>query len=275
MFLGQLFYYEKELHKISESGVATSILDIDVAGIENTFKTELKTVVEKSEMLLEFKEAFINGYEKVLIENSLFKALDFWKRITSPIFKLGVATGASDFQIAVENWLESGSFIYDLKKGLLTEGSLASTEEDYSLYYGLHVLFVINQFLVGRQDQTKEPEAIVGSKEIVLDDKSFSENPQVIIVASVEVEPLIKDINGVFVRNSGTLEMVKESIVKAVKSNTEIRLIIIDSKDNLLFREISKLNLPNILVSEAGFNQKIGDTFFDDIVRSTLGVKLT
>ena len=274
MFLGQLFFYEKELHKINSSVGAFSILDIEIAGIVDTFKNQLREIKDKNEMLLELKEAFINGYEKVLIDNSLFKTLDFWKRITSPVFKLNVAVGASNFQNEVNNWLEASSLALDLKKGLLTDGILTTSEQDYALYYGLHTLYIINNLLVG-QDEVLDFDKLLTSKDVIVHQKELSENPQVLIVASVEVEPLIKDINGIFIRNSDSLEIVKESVIKSIKSNPEIRLILIDSKEKLCYMEILKLNLANILVTELQFSSTLEDSFFDEIVKKTLGINLT
>jgi hypothetical protein len=273
MFLGQLYYFEKELDKILISSSYTAMLDIELAGVDPSFVAELRKLNSSSQILLELKERFITGYESVLLNNGLKKSLDFWKWITSPVNKINGAIPESEFQANIVNWLRSGASQRQLKHEILIEGRLCNQEQDFALFYGLHALYKINTFLAGANDEITDITSLTSQKQIELE-QDLLETPQILVIASKNVEPLVANINCVFIKNSDEVDTVKANLSKAISDNPNLNLILVDSPHPELFNCIQKLKLENILASEVSFDETTENSFFDNIVKQTLGIRL-
>lgn len=269
MFLGQLYYYEKELDKVAISSPAASLLDIEIAGVDQAFISNIKTLSDTSQMLIELKERFIRGYELVLKENSLEHSLDFWKYITSPVFKQEVARPTTEFQQVIADWLIQGASVGFLKNEILVAGKLINDEQDFALFYGLHVLQKINGFLSGADEHIVQIE----SKKVIPElTQELAENPEIIVVASSAIEPLLININCLFVRNSDPVQVLKTNISKLLQDFESIKLILVDNQD--LLEALSNQKFEGILISQINFVDNQSDNFFDDLVKKTLGIRL-
>ena len=273
MFLGQLYYFEKELDKILISSSYSALLDIELAGVDPSFVGELRKLNSSSQILLELKERFIRGYESVLLNNGLKKSLDFWKWITSPVNKINGAIPESEFQANIVNWLRSGASQRQLKHDILIEGRLCNQEQDFALFYGLHALYKINTFLAGTNDEITAITSLTSQKQIELD-QDLLETPQILVIASKNVEPLVANINCVFIKNSDEVDTIKANLSKAISDNPSLNLILVDSSHPELYNYIQKLKLENILASEVSFDETTENSFFDNIVKQTLGIRL-
>ena len=273
MFLGQLYYFEKELDKILISSSYSALLDIELAGVDPSFVAELRKLNSSSQILLELKEIFIRGYESVLLNNGLKKSLDFWKWITSPVNKVNGAVPQTEFQSNIVNWLRSGGGLMQLKHEILVEGRLCNQEQDFALFYGLHALYKINTFLAGTGEEVTTIPALSSQKHTVLE-QDLLENPQILVIASTNIEPLVTNINCVFIRNSDDIETIKNNLSKAILDNPSLNLILVDSAHADLYNYIQKLKLENILTSQISFDDTTENSFFDNIVKQTLGIRL-
>lgn len=276
MLLGQLFFYSKELDKLLESGDIQLLKNTQILGIDSDYLKKPDLLAKND--VLKILVDFIETYQVILKKESLQPSYNFWSTLVDPLKKdADLSKIKSDYLKQLYNWIETGSKLKELPE-LLSNGVLTTTEGEYSLYYGLNVVYTLNSLISSNSIDSIAD--LVNSFANDVQTHSFSETPQVIVISSLNNNPLFKNIN-FFCLN--TQDANHQSIAQQIKNITfqtpSISIILIDesyisnSKD--LEKQIKKVpELKNIFLISLKLSSFSNDNFFDEIVTSTLGVRL-
>ena len=271
MFLGQLYFYEKELSRLGSNIVVDDFLGIEIAGTQLAIK-DLQGIGNIDEFGLKLKEIFIANYDILLTENKLYKALSFWKYLTSAIQENIDLKPSSDFQKALLEWILAGSELKDLENEALSYGKFSNDQEDFALYYGLHVLHLI--YLSQKNSAYSESALDLSLLENDVLETELGTEPEMLIISSNNIKPLINNLNCIFVASASTKEIIVEKTKAALNDFNSIKLIIVDTQDQELLHSLKKSNTNNVLLVELNFSGTQENNFFDILVKQTLGINL-
>lgn len=272
MFLGQLFYYEKELSKLGADLVISDFLNIEIAGVDKSSLTELNNYNSTDEFAIKLKESFIQNYLNLLQENQLLSSVAFWKLLTAATKDEIKVYPKTEFQSQLLDWIYNDGEIKNIQKTVLNQGGYSDNQEDFALYYGLHVLYLVYESQTNSDYLSRTLElAIVDNSQ----NQEFSTEPEMIIITSNIIKPLVNNLNCIFVSNDETEEIIASTVTSNLNQFSQIKLIIIDSQDLELIKKVKKANITNALVVELNFSSNQEDNFFDTLVKQTLGINLS
>lgn len=274
MILGQLYYYQKKVEEFSDKLSAGLVSDIEIFSLPQVDSATFAGM-GSHEIARTLKDMFSSFYLKALKENKLSFAVDFWGWLTSPLVDSKVALlPRTDYQRELVEWMKKGSSFDDFD-ALLLDGSLTTEEEDYACFYGLSVLRALTLFEPSAAESLLEEASISKIKESV----KCSDKPQILVFCDNYVAPLFKNLNCEFAFISHDHEVNLKVAEEKIASNPSLSLVLLVGKDvaeslTLLQRKLSN----ELLVSALNLNEETGDvkdTFFDRLVKETLGVRLT
>lgn len=272
MLIGQLFYFEKELSKLGTHAGVEDFLNIEIATISKNELISLKGDSSSMEFSSKLKELFIQNYLNLLTQNQLYSALNFWKLLTSALkVDLSISTN-SDFQRELLDWIDDGCELSDLKHRVLGIGSRTSNEQDFALYYGLHVLYKIYLVSSSSDTETSQLNLSVESQTTAIE---FNNLPEILIIASTSIKPFVENLDCIFIDNSSLKDDIANQVSVNLSEFESIKLLIIDSQDLDLLHKIKKVNTKNVLVTQLNFSSSQEDNFFDVLVKQTLGINLS
>jgi hypothetical protein len=278
MLLGQLFHYIKVIDKITLPINETNFSEIDLAGVGSLNFEEYKNL-SQAELQRKLRDVFSSFYIKYLEENKLDFAANFWKGLTSPTkFKSKKLNPSSDFQRQLLNW-QSKDFVLSEFKNVVESGRIATDEQDVAIYYGLKVIQKLSENLedkIVEFDSDLETDSTEGLKK----------EPQILIITESHKAPLFININCLFspLQKSTDLKETLDEIQSDIEQNPSISLVLIDLEDSQKIINYLQKHLPsNILVTSLGLTEienmknqtkNNNQTFFDKVVKQTLGVRL-
>jgi hypothetical protein len=276
MILGQLFFYSKELNRLLESKDLQLLKDVQILGIDPNYFNDINKLSKND--ALKLLAEFIYSYSTVLQKESLEASIDFWNVLVNPL-KIDVETTeqASEYIKELYDWVAKGSKINEIS-ALLSSGVLTNTEEDYALYYGLNVIYVINSLILSNSNESVS--GLMATAPDLTNTHSFSNNPQSLVITSLYKTPLFKNINAICLDSQKlSHNQIIQELKLLIKDNNDISIIFIDTdyvtESHSLEKFIKKQpELKNIYVSNIKLSEISEDNFFDEIVMSTLGVKL-
>jgi len=271
MLLGQLFFYEKELSRLGTNVVVSDFLNIEIAGTQDYIK-DLQYIENIDEFGLKLKEIFIANYQSLLSQNGLHQALSFWKYLTSALQENIDLRPNSEFQKAILEWILAGSELKDIENNVLGYGKYSNDQEDFALYYGLHVLYLI--YLSQKNSAYAAGDLDLSLLQNQLTESELSPEPEMLIISSNNIKPLIKNLNCIFVASDSTKEIIVEKTKESLNQFTSIKLIIVDTQDLELLYALKKANTDNVLMVELNFSGTQENNFFDALVKQTLGINL-
>lgn len=271
MLLGQLFFYEKELSRLGSNIVVSDFLGIEIAGTQEAIK-DLQGIDNIDEFGLKLKEIFIANYEVLLSENKLYKALSFWKYLTSAIQENIDLRPSSEFQKAILEWILAGSELKDLENNVLGYGKYSNDQEDFALYYGLHVLYLIYLSQKNSAYSASDLDLSMLQNEGLVTE--LAAEPEMLIISSNNIKPLMNNLNCIFVASDSSKEVIVEKAKAALNDFSTIKLIIVDTQDQELLYALKKANTTNVLLVELNFSGTQENNFFDLLVKQTLGINL-
>jgi hypothetical protein len=281
MLLGQLYYYLKTLDTIKTPINSSNLNEIKLAGVT---EGDLKSLNKLNSVNLERKirDIFSQNYKQFLLKNKLSLAHNFWLSLTSPkktsakTFKANTA-----FQEVILEW-QKNDFALNQLEEVLESGKLALEEEDVAIFYGLSV---IHKFTSNKNsEKTLEgliPENYVDEK--AEENKDLKEHPQILVLTQDYKFPLFTNLNSICLSISNNFEekQVLDEVQSVIKQNLEISLVLIDLADCEKLVTYLQKHLPQgILVTSLNLEKVSQEqdakqsTFFDKIVKQTLGIRL-
>jgi len=276
MLLGQLFYYLKTIDEVKFPIDASNLSDIELAGLGKLDFEDFKDLSE-IELKRKIRDIFSSNYSNYLKLNKLDFANNFWLALTSPKKNNNLRMNANtDFQKRLLEWQKNDFSILDLKD-VLEEGRLALSEEDVAVFYGLTVIYKFTNL-----DNFKKNE-IGLIPEIDQKNKDLKEEPQILVLTKPNKFPLFMNLNSICLSvNEETEEKeILDKVQYEIQEYASISLVLVDFKDSQRVVSFLQRHLPTaILVSSLDLEsmQTSGNknqTFFDKIVKQTLGIRLT
>jgi len=272
MSLGQLFFFLKELDKIDKNWQKEKIASLNLAGVKN-FPVKDFEDLDETQTKRKIRDVFSKNYTTFLHENKLFKAENFWKLLTSSLKTQNISfLPETDFQQKLYQWMKSG-FLIDNLAEVISNGNLATDDEDVAIFYGLKVIFTFSnlQDLSTNKVETKTRKA----------KGELSPDPQILVLTDNHKFPLFVNLNIVTMSffEEESVEEILAKIRKKLQQFSEIKLVIVDTQDttgNLVNFLSKKLSL-EVMVSSVDFSGKVEagkKTYFDTLAKSTLGVNL-
>lgn len=279
MLLGQLFHYLKNIDKISTPINSAEMLSLELAGLKKEDYDNLKNLSTK-DLQRKIRDLFSQKYKVFLQQNKLSFAYNFWLNLTSPKkTRQADFKPSSEFQEKLLDWQKNDFILKDLEK-VLEVGKLALVEEDVAIFYGLTVIHKLsdeNPKKTSSLGLIPEPDSSQDSK------KDLKQHPQLLVLTQNYKFPLFTNLNGVCltVKDETEEKEVLDEIQAVIEQNQEISLILIDLLEAEKLIKYLQKNLPaGILVTSLGLEKtaQVDDgnsqTFFDKIVKQTLGVRL-
>jgi vacuolar-type H+-ATPase subunit F/Vma7 len=270
MLLGQLYHYDKFLDTLeSQNNIEqlqkTEILSLDLNS--NDFKG-----LDLSQLTQELRNQFSFSFGKVLEENNLNFANQFWKSVTSPFSSQeNKISQSSEFQQKLSQWEKTSLDLEDLRM-ILKDGKYSTDVEDFALYYGLRVVYILSKFGQKNQENNFKP-----TSKNLTEATAVNDNPEIVVICDSFEAPLFINLNCQFLPILEDHKLVLENLQKTLMANPEIKLVIIESLDSQDLIKILQRNIDsNILVTALDLKTKNNSekTFFDHLVKKTLGIRL-
>jgi len=269
MLLGQLYYYDKCLAKIPSLIAENQFEEIEILGLE--FDIDEVFGLEKKEAARMLRDKFSISFLQILKENKLSFAHSFWGFLTSPTQTANTQLSPqTEYQTELVTWLEKGSVLDDLKS-IIKSGQLATSEDGFAIYYGIHVL----QTLTLADPNLSEIKSI-NKQESELNE--VEEKPQILVITDHHLAPLFTNINCVFQDINQSVEQNLHHAKQVLQKETQISLVLIVSLTPAATTTYQALQhrLGNkVFVTSLDFSsQNDKNSYFDEIVKKTLGVRL-
>lgn len=272
MLMGELFYYDKFLDRI-EFPLSVENLDQVKIFLVDPLDPQEFLESQSSEIAITVRDRFSERFLEVLTSLQLTFAQKFWNLLTSPQVSQDFdLNSGSEFQSELIKWMQDGFNLENLPE-ILSQGRLTSSEQDFALYYGLRVLYVL----------TEQP------KKIDLEIFDFKEssaqalsNPtpdsEVLVICKQYLAPLFVNLNIQFSPITDDPAHALENVKRILKEFPKIKLIIIEETDNWeVVKKYLQKNLGNsVLVTSLVLEQNQHQTggYFDALVKKTLGIRL-
>ncbi len=277
MLLGQLFFYLKELDKIKKPITLESITAINLASISEFKKEDFKGLSE-TQIKRKIRDTFSDFYGNFLKTNKLKWSYTYWQKLTSPKTQKtsNGLVASSEFQTKLLSW-EASEFNYQELSDILNLGKLATSQEDVAIYYGLKVMYIFSNL------ETKDT---FGDFGIVAEEQNtnqtLEENPEILVFTEPSHFPLFVNLNCEVEEIPGDVDPkeILDIIQSFIEKSPSIELVLVDKENTGKLIPYLKRHLPaNILVTELSFSSLASGggedkTFFDKIVKKTLGVRL-
>jgi vacuolar-type H+-ATPase subunit F/Vma7 len=284
MLNGQIYYYDKVLEQLPEVITNQDVEKVELMGVEK-FNLADFFGLSVIEVKVKIRSVFQEKYLEFLKENKQLKAYSYWQNLISPFKSLSdKKEGVKSFN-KYENqyvrWTEN-NYNQDNLTELLKDGELESDELSLLLFYGLKVL---NKFSIDVQSHNEQNfnNQLYLDKSKHTDTIHDSPDSQILVICSQIFAPLFLNINCKVLDFVDDRKMLLEKIKNVLEKTPTIEFILIAPDEYSKSEEIvifySK-NLPNNLsIATLDLNilekKETNQTFFDHIVKKTLGVKLT
>lgn len=264
MNLGELYHYNSKIKFIPDLIKSGNLDCIEVYSVDNTLISgnSYKNISQS------IKDLFIASYGKELQNSNIKTSNAIWIQIVSPVYGDNDTTfGSTEYQNLIIDWIRSGADLQELSH-IINAGLTLSEIEDYVLYYGLSVLYTLNYNEPSANEESarsRKPDSAV----------SLSLQPEILIFSDKVLHPLFTNINSFVEEMSGDFKLLYNTIIKHISENNSIKLILlisdVDSKD---LEHIQKRLPEGVIISSINFENSDSD-YFDNIVKTTLGVRLT
>lgn len=268
MLLGQLYHFNKVLDDIKLPLTPESISSVELAGLPRQNSEDFQGM-SSDDIARNLRDQFSRNYEKLLEGESLSFAYPYWKLLVSPLVETAETLDAdSDFQSQLISW-QQNEFDLSQISDVLAAGRLALNDEDFAIYYGIRVLSVLSDLEESHKHSTdiNVPEVKPAAE--------VSERAEILVLTREYLSPLFVNLNCKYLPILAEPKETLKSIEYVLAEESEIKLILIDAQDEKLVQYLQK-NLPqNLLITSVQFENFAKDDFFDQIVRKTLGVKLS
>jgi hypothetical protein len=268
MLLGQLYHYNKVLDDIKLPLSPESVFGVELAGLPRPNPEDFKGMTGE-DIARSLRDKFSRAFEKVLEGESLSFAYPYWKLLVSPVVETAEnLESGSDFQSLLLSWQEN-QFALEQLPEVLASGRLALNEEDFAVYYGVRALSVLSdlQKQAAAGGELNAPEVKPAAE--------VSERPEILVLTKEYLSPLFINLNCLYLPILEEAKDTLKAVQNVLSEESEVKLVLIDAQDKKLLSYLQK-NLPaNLLITSVQFENFSGDAFFDQIVRQTLGVKLT
>jgi hypothetical protein len=280
MLLGQLFYLEKQIRDLPDRPRVEDLLNLDILGLENLQRGELTDLtVENLAQVL--KDKFGQRFGSVLADNGLVEASQFWISLTSPL-NLTSQTDQTKIEHGIQAWSNSTEFKQSLSEwatagfplnqipDLISLGAMTTTDEEFALYYGLLVMqkltLIDRDLAITQVDWTLH---LVDKIDQPID------QPQILVVGFGDLKPLFKNLNILVLEPKINWKESVDEIGEIVTQNPQIELVLVDESMVDIYNHLLRSIGEKLLVANLNFDQTTGDSFFQKIVKQTLGVRLT
>jgi vacuolar-type H+-ATPase subunit F/Vma7 len=281
MLTGQIYYYLKTLDQISFPISPDQASRLEILGLPYV-SGEAFAEIEEDEIPNEIKNLFISAYDSFLKENQLEICSYFWQWLTTPLKRQDIIhriVPRSDYQAAIRQWGKDG-FQFDQLSDIIASGRLVSREDDLALLYGLS--FLDKFTLYSKDDGILE----LGSPKIQMKPESanvkYSTKPQILVLTSDELAPLFVNLGCEAIPLLHNKAKTLADLREVLKTEPTIKVVLIEGGDNEDYVAYIRTNIDSsILVS--GFElptsgqlktKSNSQTYFDEIARATLGVRL-
>lgn len=154
---------------------------------------------------------------------------------------------------------------------MLSQGYLTTTLEDYICFYALAVLEALSPQIPATKSKSSQKE-----DKSVFDKITFSKNPEILVLANNYLSPIFKNFNCLTLDFSPSTEQDISNIIETSQANPEIKLILItQTVEEKTIHLLEKKLKEDVIVSYVNLQSQAKDSYFDDLVRATLGVRLT
>ncbi len=268
MILGQLYYFNKVLDNIKLPLTPESVANVELSGLPNQNPEDYRGM-SSEDIARNLRDRFSRAYEQVLEGESLGFAYQYWKSLVSPLVDSGESLEPeSDFQSQLISWQEK-QFDLDILPEVLASGQFALSEEDFAVYYGVRALAVLSKL----QERSKNLDDLNVPE--VRPAEDLAEKPEILVLTRELLSPLFVNLNCRYLPILEEYTDTLKSIEQVLNEEQEIQLILIDAKDEKLVQFLQKRLPQGLLITSVQFENFSNDDFFDQIVRKTLGVKLT
>ena len=255
MLLGQLYHYEKELDKLQ-------------ANRENLAQVELLGIVQEQQAALttdQIVDLFIQEIEHIFAAQKQRFNLRFWRYLKSVKANTVLPEATTEFQRQLLVWIESG-YDYTQFQESLQLGSLSVDEGDFSLYYALKALDKMLDFthLHIEPALEEEPTPLV----------EIQESTPILVVTKQRFFPLYKNLGIEYT----TLDWPEEALIPHILEEVRDRhyeVVLLDGASTEIVSLLQKKLKGQALVSRFSLEGDISGGYFDQIVKDTLGVRLT
>lgn len=267
MNIGQLYYFAKKVEELKNLSLVDKLESIEIYGL-NLQEINFPKSISNSELKNLIKDYFIPAYSQSLEENKLAFASKFWQKLTSPKkFSGSNPSPKTDYQIDLLNWLNSDQ---DFPKFLeiIQNGWLTTDLEDYTCFYGLLVI----DFLTHKLNE--ESQEINQFSKPLLDVNNLSSQSEILIFTEKKLSPIFQNFNCQTVLFGDDAEENLSSAQSILQKNPEIKLVLLTNNSPETLALLEKRLPEDVLVAEISFNQE-DSGYFDNIVKKTLGVRLT
>lgn len=267
MSLGQLYYFEKEVSSLSKPITPDSIIGLSLPG--NIMTHQIQESQNKYEAVIHIKDEFISVYKQYLSDNNYKNELCVWNYATSASTNPFQSNAhISSYAQEIIRCVDEG-FDYISWNNLLKQGSLLTDSGDFSLYYGLHVLYALYQAShnIERRETLSDypssyPEALENST-----------SNSALVVCQNRFKPLFASVGCIVYDQELSETNLIKNVIDCIESNGSIQIILIQNTS--LFHLVKKhTSIYKIPVVPIHLDQNNQDGFFDLIVKQTLGVKL-
>lgn len=281
MLLGQLYHYLKTLDKIPTPITINNLADVELAGLEKSqLESKFKDLKNISTADLERKvrDIFIQSYKHFLKQNKLTVAYNYWLKLTNPKRSQKEPFKATtEFQEKLLVWQQEDFLLKNIKN-VLEAGKLALGEQDVAIFYGLSVIAKLTQVGFAYNNSL----GLIPEPEKNTEKKDLKTHPQLLVLTQNYKFPLFSNLNGVCLSVVETYQekLALEQIQTTLEENPEITLILIDLPNpEKLIKYLQKALPQGILITSLDLeknsqNIDSNQTFFDQIVKQTLGVRL-
>ncbi len=272
MIIGQLYYYESKLDEIHRRISEGDYENIEVLGITRDDIEKNKSLTP-NELLYNLRQTFSKRYNELLQEENMKFAAGFWNELISPvvdpIFEPTIKP-STPYQNSLLEWLNRGNSINEVSE-IVFPGLFSNDEEDYALFYGIKTLHTLNLLQDEGKTNRSEKDLEGGSE----GEENLSKEPEILVITKGFLAPLFVNINCDYILDKEGSELLEEA-EKYAKKNTHLKMVLAINKDRAFENSLKKRLDSNILIATLEIDD-ISESkgFFDQIVRSTLGINIS
>jgi hypothetical protein len=270
MLIGELYYYDKTLDQIQFPLTSENSDKVEIYGVPKITQPEVNGL-SSIEIGTIFRDKFSKAFAEALNQQKIPFTTSFWSALTSPYSQNeSRLTSSSQFQEVVLEWAKDGFKISDLSE-VLKLGRLTSTISDFSLYYGLKVIYLLttanqSQRQTSKIDYPKTQEA-----------DQITQNKEILVLTTRFIAPLFTNLNCAYLPLTEDPKIALDNVRNELSKNHEIKLIIIEGENPDLIKHLQRNLPPNILITGLELevkNSNQSQTYFDLLVKKTLGIRI-
>ncbi|GAB4143935.1 MAG: hypothetical protein OHK0017_01940 [Patescibacteria group bacterium] len=277
MLLGQLYYYEKILDSITLPLTPEKLMQLDLPGI-NYLSSEGFRGLADSELAAQLRDIFIPSYGKLLQDENLTDSYKLWKRLTGPLNLEYEFEPRTPFQEKINSWQKGLHDSLTLQE-LINEGKYSLDPNDFYIYFGLRVIYTFSRLELETINNIDLNE-LISSLEPDQDNLEYSDKPGILVVCNESLSPLFANLNCECITRTSNHQLMVSQLKDVLANEPTIQMILIEGYHT---EELVKYIRPSIdssiVITQIHISHNSrGDepqNFFDDLVKQTLGVRLT